>query len=67
MGLIRLSEIDRSMVDLVGGKAAGLGEMVKAGERVPDGFCLTVESYQAGDLPEAEGCCAPARRWAWRC
>ncbi|RAS67335.1 pyruvate,water dikinase [Lentzea atacamensis] len=54
MGLIRLSEIDRSMVDLVGGKAAGLGEMVKAGERVPDGFCLTVESYLARDLPEAD-------------
>ncbi|MFE0156286.1 PEP/pyruvate-binding domain-containing protein [Nonomuraea sp. NPDC059007] len=54
MQLIRLSEVDSSMVDLVGGKAAGLGEMIKAGERVPDGFCLTVESYTAGDLPEDE-------------
>ncbi|MFC5834571.1 PEP/pyruvate-binding domain-containing protein [Nonomuraea insulae] len=54
MRLIQLSEIDSSMIELVGGKAAGLGEMVGAGERVPDGFCLTVESYQSGDLPEAE-------------
>ncbi|WP_246258673.1 PEP/pyruvate-binding domain-containing protein, partial [Amycolatopsis anabasis] len=38
----------------MGGKAAGLGEMIKAGECVPDGFCLTVESYQARQLPEKE-------------
>ncbi|KZB84765.1 PEP/pyruvate-binding domain-containing protein [Amycolatopsis regifaucium] len=54
MKLINLSEIDASMIDLVGGKAAGLGEMVKAGERVPDGFCLTVEVYTSRDLPEKE-------------
>ncbi len=53
MSLIRLSEIDGSMVDVAGGKAAGLGEMIKAGERVPDGFCLTVEAYLARDVPEA--------------
>ncbi|WP_043626037.1 PEP/pyruvate-binding domain-containing protein [Nonomuraea candida] len=54
MRLIRLSDIDGSMLDLVGGKAAGLGELIKAGERVPDGFCLTVESYRSGELPEKE-------------
>ncbi|TDD17971.1 PEP/pyruvate-binding domain-containing protein [Nonomuraea diastatica] len=54
MELIRLSDIDGSMLDLVGGKGAGLGEMIKAGERVPDGFCLTVESYRSGDVPENE-------------
>ncbi|GGK92124.1 phosphoenolpyruvate synthase [Planomonospora parontospora subsp. parontospora] len=54
MRLIHLAEIDSSMIDLVGGKAAGLGEMIKAGERVPDGFCLTVESYTSRDLPENE-------------
>ncbi|MFG6194610.1 PEP/pyruvate-binding domain-containing protein [Nonomuraea sp. JJY05] len=42
------------MIDLVGGKGAGLGEMIKAGERVPDGFCLTVESYRSRELPEKE-------------
>ncbi|MBF8187169.1 pyruvate, water dikinase [Nonomuraea sp. K274] len=51
---IHLSEIDSSMIDLVGGKAAGLGEMISAGERVPDGFCLTVESYTSRRLPEKE-------------
>ncbi|MEO3886701.1 PEP/pyruvate-binding domain-containing protein [Nonomuraea sp. B5E05] len=54
MKLIQLSQIDASMIDLVGGKAAGLGEMIKAGERVPDGFCVTVEAYVTGDVPEAE-------------
>ncbi|MFI7470162.1 PEP/pyruvate-binding domain-containing protein [Nonomuraea sp. NPDC049646] len=54
MELIPLSDIDRSMIDLVGGKGAGLGEMIRAGERVPDGFCLTVESYRSGNLPEKE-------------
>ncbi|PZG04954.1 PEP/pyruvate-binding domain-containing protein [Nonomuraea aridisoli] len=54
MTLIPLARIDSSMIDRVGGKAAGLGEMIRAGERVPDGFCLTVESYQSGQLPEKE-------------
>ncbi|MEV4840957.1 PEP/pyruvate-binding domain-containing protein [Nonomuraea sp. NPDC049486] len=54
MKLIGLSEIDASMIDLVGGKGAGLGEMIRAGERVPDGFCLTVECYRSGELPERE-------------
>ncbi|TMR93187.1 PEP/pyruvate-binding domain-containing protein [Nonomuraea basaltis] len=54
MKLIHLSEIDSSVIDLVGGKAAGLGEMIKAGERVPDGFCLTIESYKSRDLPQKE-------------
>ncbi|UJW30402.1 pyruvate, water dikinase [Saccharothrix sp. AJ9571] len=50
--MIRLADLDSSMIELAGGKAAGLGEMIRAGERVPDGFCLTVESYVARDLPE---------------
>ncbi len=54
MQLIWLSDVDASMIDVVGGKGAGLGEMIRAGERVPDGFCLTVESYRSGELPERE-------------
>lgn len=54
MKLVRLSEIDASMIDLVGGKAANLGELIRAGERVPDGFCVTTAAYRAGELPEAE-------------
>ncbi|MEU4515714.1 PEP/pyruvate-binding domain-containing protein [Nonomuraea wenchangensis] len=54
MQLIWLSDVDASMIDVVGGKGAGLGEMIRAGERVPDGFCLTVESYRSGEVPERE-------------
>ncbi|MEV4222768.1 PEP/pyruvate-binding domain-containing protein [Nonomuraea sp. NPDC049725] len=54
MKLIRLAEIDASMIGLVGGKAAGLGEMIRAGERVPDGFCVTVEAYASGQVPQEE-------------
>ncbi|MFV2196629.1 PEP/pyruvate-binding domain-containing protein [Nocardiopsis sp. LOL_012] len=49
-----LEEIRADMADTVGGKAAGLGEMLAAGERVPPGFCLTTEAYTSGRLPEAE-------------
>ncbi|WP_344679600.1 PEP/pyruvate-binding domain-containing protein [Saccharopolyspora taberi] len=52
--MIALSEVDATKVDLVGGKAAGLGELIRAGERVPDGFCLTTEVSRAGTVPEAE-------------
>jgi pyruvate,water dikinase len=40
--LVDLSEIDGTMTDLVGGKAAGLGELLRIdGVRVPPGFCVT--------------------------
>ncbi|TQM09278.1 PEP/pyruvate-binding domain-containing protein [Pseudonocardia kunmingensis] len=32
-------------VELVGGKAAGLGRMIRAGERVPAGFCVTAAAH----------------------
>ncbi|WP_017627844.1 PEP/pyruvate-binding domain-containing protein [Nocardiopsis chromatogenes] len=54
MHVVGLSEIDAGMIGLVGGKAAGLGEMVAAGERVPPGFCLTTEAHRAGAVPEEE-------------
>ena len=38
--------IDASMVPLVGGKAANLGELTQAGLPVPGGFCLTVGAYR---------------------
>ncbi|MBP2183633.1 PEP/pyruvate-binding domain-containing protein [Amycolatopsis magusensis] len=50
--MLRLADLDSSMIGLAGGKAAGLGELIRAGERVPAGFCLTVESFVARDLPE---------------
>lgn len=54
MNVIDISRIDRTMADRVGGKAAGLGELAAAGERVPTGFCVTVDAYRSGRLPEQE-------------
>ena len=54
MHVIALSEITADVVDLVGGKAAGLGELIRRGERVPHGFCVTTEAYRLGVIPQAE-------------
>ena len=50
MLVIPLSAVAAGSAGLVGGKAAGLGEMIRLGLRVPDGFCVTAE---AGALPRA--------------
>lgn len=57
MNVVELTEIDATMIDRVGGKAAGLGEMLQAGERVPGGFCVTTDAYLAsgsgsGGMPD---------------
>ncbi|MEH1101946.1 PEP/pyruvate-binding domain-containing protein [Micromonospora sp. CPCC 205561] len=54
MHVVALSEVTAEMVDLVGGKAAGLGELIRRGERVPEGFCVTAEAHRLGVLPRAE-------------
>jgi phosphoenolpyruvate synthase/pyruvate phosphate dikinase len=41
----QLSKVDSSMVGLVGGKAASLGELITAGITVPPGFVITTEVY----------------------
>ncbi len=41
-----LEEVDRSMHNLVGGKAANLGEMIKIGIPVPPGFVVTADAYR---------------------
>ncbi|MBX4205700.1 phosphoenolpyruvate synthase [Candidatus Microgenomates bacterium] len=38
-------DIDKHDIPMVGGKGANLGEMTKAGFPVPNGFAVTVESY----------------------
>jgi pyruvate, water dikinase len=38
-------DIDKHDIPLVGGKGANLGEMTQAGFPVPNGFAVTVESY----------------------
>ncbi|CAM5391944.1 PEP/pyruvate-binding domain-containing protein [Streptomyces griseomycini] len=54
MRVLELSAIDGGQHDLVGGKAAGLAALIRLGERVPDGFCVTTEAYQGGEVPRAE-------------
>ncbi|MFE1166400.1 PEP/pyruvate-binding domain-containing protein [Nocardiopsis sp. NPDC058789] len=49
--VVGLDRIRRDMVPLVGGKAANLGEMAAAGERVPAGFCVTTAAYASGTVP----------------
>jgi rifampicin phosphotransferase len=38
-------EVDRAALPIVGGKAANLGELVRAGLPVPPGFCVTTIAY----------------------
>ena len=47
----RLAELRKADAAEVGGKAAGLGELIATGARVPDGLVLTVA---AGSLPADE-------------
>jgi len=51
MDIVALSAINGRMIDLVGGKAAGLGALIKAGENVPAGFCITTNVFRRGELP----------------
>jgi rifampicin phosphotransferase len=56
--VLRLNEIERSTVKVVGGKAANLGELLRIDRiRVPDGFCVTTEAYKqiTGNNQELNG------------
>src|SRR3954454_2417001 len=44
--VVGLDRIDASMLTTVGGKAANLGELVRAGLPVPQGVCVTTEAYR---------------------
>jgi pyruvate,water dikinase len=44
--LVDLSDIDATMINLVGGKALNLGVMSAGGLPVPGGFCVTTEAYR---------------------
>jgi phosphoenolpyruvate synthase/pyruvate phosphate dikinase len=45
--VLDLEAIDRSMLMIVGGKGANLGELSRIkGIQVPDGFCVTTEAYK---------------------
>jgi phosphohistidine swiveling domain-containing protein len=43
---LSFAEVGTPDIPLVGGKAANLGEMVRAGLPVPPGFCVTAEAYR---------------------
>lgn len=43
--VLNFNEIDKNFLNTVGGKNASLGEMIKAGIRVPPGFAVTTECY----------------------
>src|SRR5262245_35308969 len=44
--VLDLAAIDASMLPLVGGKAANLGELIGAELPVPRGICVTTEAYR---------------------
>ena len=52
--IVPLRELDAEAVPLVGGKAANLGELIRARLPVPEGFCVTTVAYddmaRAADL-----------------
>jgi phosphohistidine swiveling domain-containing protein len=45
--VLRFGEVDRGALPEVGGKAANLGELTRAGFPVPPGFCVTTAAYEA--------------------
>ncbi|WP_327674412.1 MULTISPECIES: PEP/pyruvate-binding domain-containing protein [unclassified Streptomyces] len=44
--VLDLRSIDATMLATVGGKAANLGELTRAGLPVPHGFCVTTDAYR---------------------
>jgi pyruvate,water dikinase len=47
--VVTLADVEPGDIALVGGKAAGLAAMIKAGERVPEGFCITTAAGELSD------------------
>ncbi len=45
MYLLALSDLTRDLMNRAGAKAANLGELLRAGFPVPDGFVLTTEAF----------------------
>ncbi|MGH3821775.1 MAG: PEP/pyruvate-binding domain-containing protein, partial [Pseudonocardiaceae bacterium] len=44
--VLDLGGLDAQLLPVVGGKAANLGELIRAGFPVPPGFCITTAAYQ---------------------
>lgn len=45
--VLYFDEVTKDSIDLVGGKGANLGELVKAGFPVPNGYCVSVDAYKS--------------------
>ncbi|MGS0688455.1 PEP/pyruvate-binding domain-containing protein [Nakamurella sp. GG22] len=45
--VVTLAEVGASDIGVAGGKGANLGELLRAGFRVPDGFVITTAAYSA--------------------
>ena len=43
--ILNFIDVDKNSLSQVGGKNSSLGEMIKAGIRVPPGFAVTTDSY----------------------
>ncbi|MBC3190344.1 pyruvate, water dikinase [Pseudonocardia sp. C8] len=51
--VVELTDVDPGSDALVGGKAAALAALIRAGERVPAGFCVTTAAdVPAGSVPD---------------
>jgi pyruvate,water dikinase len=50
-----LNTLDANAIGLVGGKGANLGELIRAGLPVPDGFCVTTAAYDLASQQAALG------------
>ena len=66
--VLALELLSQDMVPVAGGKAANLGELLRAGLPVPGGFCLTTHAYRRAMAPagleethRALAACAPER------
>ena len=44
--VLDLAQLSADDIAAVGGKAANLGELIRAGFDVPPGFCITTEAYR---------------------
>ena len=44
--VLSFRDVDRAALPIVGGKAANLGELTRAGLPVPAGFCVTTAAYE---------------------
>ncbi len=54
MHVLELDRLDATMGDRVGGKAAGLGALIAAGESVPAGFCITTDAHARAQQSEGD-------------